>query len=70
LLSIVSIAGYLIFGIECKDGWIIFILMIFANPSFIYVLSFFFQKEETASLAIKMIYFVIGLIAPLTIAIL
>jgi hypothetical protein len=44
--------------------------MIFANPSFIYVLSFFFQKEETASLAIKMIYFVIGLIAPLTIAIL
>lgn len=30
----------------------------------------FFQKEETASLAIKMIYFVIGLIAPLTIAIL
>jgi len=34
------------------------------------VLSFFFQKEESASLAIKLIYFVIGLIAPLTIAIL
>lgn len=44
--------------------------MIFCNPAFIYFLSFLFEKEETGSLVVKMIYFVIGIIGPITITIL
>jgi len=45
-------------------------LLIFANPAFIYFLTFIFEKEETGSLVVKMIYFVIGIIAPIAISIL
>jgi hypothetical protein len=44
--------------------------MIFSNPTFIYFLSFLFEKEETGSLVVKMIYFIIGIIGPITISIL
>ena len=45
-------------------------LLIFANPAFIYFLTFIFEKEETGSLVVKMIYFIIGIIAPIAISIL
>ena len=45
-------------------------MLIFANPAFIYFLTFIFEKEETGSLVVKMIYFVIGIIAPIAISIL
>jgi hypothetical protein len=44
--------------------------MIFSNPTFIYFLSFLFEKEETGSLVLKMVYFIIGVIGPITISIL
>ena len=44
--------------------------MIFANPAFIYFLSFLTEKEETGSLVVKMIYFVIGIICSITVTIL
>lgn len=45
-------------------------MLIFANPAFIYFLTFIFEKEETGSLVVKMIYFIIGIIAPIAISIL
>jgi hypothetical protein len=45
-------------------------VLIFANPAFIYFLTFIFEKEETGSLVVKMIYFIIGIIAPIAISIL
>lgn len=43
---------------------------IFTNPAFIYFFSFLFDKDETGSLVIKMLYFVIGIIGPITMSIL
>lgn len=44
--------------------------MIFANPVFIYFISFLFEKEETGSLIVKIIYFIIGIIAPIVLSVL
>ena len=41
--------------------------MIFANPTFVYFMSFLFEKEESGSLGVKMIYFIIGIIMTITI---
>jgi 1,4-dihydroxy-2-naphthoate octaprenyltransferase len=70
LPSVVAIFSIWAFGINVDDVWILFTLLIFANPSFIYFLSFIIEKEETGSLVVKMIYFVIGVIAPIAISIL
>jgi hypothetical protein len=67
---LVAIIGLQIFNIEVEDVYILFIFMIFSNPTFIYFLSFLFEKEETGSLVVKMIYFIIGVIGPITISIL
>ena len=48
----------------------LFLITIFANPAFIYFYSFLFDKDETGSIVIKMVYFVLGIIAPLAISIL
>ena len=70
LPSVVAIIGVQAFGIQVDQVWILFLLLIFANPAFIYFLTFIFEKEETGSLVVKMIYFVIGIIAPIAISIL
>jgi hypothetical protein len=44
--------------------------VVFANPAFIYAFSFLFDKDESGSLVIKMLYFIFGIIAPITISIL
>lgn len=48
----------------------IFLVVVFANPAFIYAFSFLFDKDESGSLVIKMIFFLFGIIAPITISIL
>lgn len=68
--SIVGILGVWGFGIDVPDVWVLFLVNIFANPPFIYFLSFLFDKEETGSLVVRMIFFVIGIVAPIAIAIL
>ena len=70
LPSVVAIIGVQAFGVQVDQVWILFLLLIFANPAFIYFLTFIFEKEETGSLVVKMIYFVIGIIAPIAISIL
>jgi len=44
--------------------------MILANPPFLYFFSFLFDKDDAGSLAIKMVYFLIGVVAPITVSIL
>ena len=45
-------------------------MMIFANPPFIYTCSFLFQTDEAASLATKLFFFLMGIIAPIVISVL
>jgi hypothetical protein len=44
-----------------------FIINLFANPVFVYAISFFFDRDEAGSLAIKVIFFIFGIIAPITV---
>jgi hypothetical protein len=46
LLSIVSILGYYLFDLDVPQAWVIFLVMIFNNPPFIYFISLLVQKEE------------------------
>jgi len=71
--SIPSICGIIfikVFDIDVPYVWVLFILNVFTNPAFIYFFSFLFDKDETGSLVIKMIYIVIGIIGPITMSIL
>jgi hypothetical protein len=44
--------------------------MIASNSPFIYFISFLCKNEETGSLVVKLLYFLIGLIAPIAISVL
>jgi len=68
--AIVAILGILAFGLEVPGCWILFLTNIFANPVSIYCLSFLFDRAESGSLAVKIIYFLLGIIAPITISVL
>lgn len=68
--SIVGIIGVHAFGIDVPQVEIIFLIMIFANPAFVYFFSFLFEKDETGSLILKMFYFVMGMIAPIVVSVL
>jgi len=46
------------------------LIHIFANPAFIYFFTFLFDKDEAGSLSIKLLYFIIGLIAPIAVSVL
>lgn len=58
------------FGIDVPDIEYLFIIMIFANPAFVYFFSFLFEKDETGSLVLKMFYFLLGMIAPIIVSVL
>ena len=62
--------SFKVFDIDVPYVWVLFILNVFTNPAFIYFFSFLFDKDETGSLVIKMIYIVIGIIGPITMSIL
>ena len=70
LPAIVGIIGVHAFGLDLPEVEWLFTVMIFANPAFIYFLSFLFEKDDSGSLAIKLVYFVFGVIAPIAISIL
>lgn len=53
-----------------KPSWLLFLINIFANPPFIYFLSFFFSKDEAGSSFVKLIYIVFGIIGPIAVSIL
>jgi len=68
--SIVAICGIHYFDIAVPKVEWLFLATVFSNPAFIYFFSFLFEKDETGSLLIKMVYFVIGIIGPIAISIL
>ena len=45
-------------------------MSIFANPVFIYFLSFLFEKDDTGSFALKVIFLLFAMIAPVVISVL
>lgn len=66
--SIPALVGLLfvgIFEIDVPSVWVLFLLTTFANPVFLYAFSFFFKNEASASFMIKILYFSLGIIAPL-----
>jgi hypothetical protein len=68
--SIVGIIGVHAFGIDVPGVEYLFIVMIFANPPFVYFFTFLFDKDETGSLVLKMFYFIMGMIAPIVVSVL
>lgn len=66
--SVPAITGLIfvkIFDIDVPGVWYLFVLIVLANPVFIYAFSFLFSKDESGSFVIKIIYFCFGIIAPL-----
>ena len=70
LPAVVGIIGVHAFGIDVPNVEYLFLVTIFANPAFVYFFSFLFEKDETGSLVIKMLYFVLGIIAPIAVSVL
>lgn len=70
IAAIVGIVGVKAFGIDVPDVQWLFLATIFANPAFVYFFTFLFDKDETGSLVIKMFYFIMGMIAPITVSVL
>lgn len=70
LPSAVGIFGVWAFGIDCPQAWVLFTIHMFANPPFIYFLSLLFEKEEAGSLAVKIVFFLVGIAAPIAVSIL
>ena len=68
--AVVGIIGVHAFGLDIPDIAYLFGAIVLVNPAFLYFFSFFFDKDETGSLVIKMFYFVFGIIAPIAISIL
>jgi len=66
--SIPALVGLLfvgIFDIDAPQAWVLFLLIVLANPVFLYAFSFMFAKQESGSFVIKIIYFSLGIVAPL-----
>ena len=68
--ALFGIAGVYAFDIDVPQVWVLFLLHILAAPVFLYFLSFLFEKEESGSLVVKMVFFVVGIVAPIAISIL
>jgi len=66
----VALLGIYMFDVDVPGVYKLFGLVIFANPVFIYFVSFFFDKDESGSLAINIIFFIFGIIAPISLTIL
>ena len=64
-----AIFGVWLFDIDAPEVMYLFFGIVLVNPLFIYVFSFFFEKEDTASMAIKIVYFLYGIIFPIMTAI-
>jgi hypothetical protein len=59
-----------VFDLDIPNVYWLFIAIVLANPAFIYFFSFLFEKDDAGSLAIKLVYFLFGMIAAIAITIL
>lgn len=65
--SIPAVVGLIfvkVFDITVPKVWVLFGLIVLANPVFVYALSFLFAKEDAGSFAIKLLYMTFGFVAP------
>ena len=58
------------FEIDAPESEVVFAVFSLTNPVFIYALSFFFESELTASVLIRVGYFVLGGLAPIAMQVL
>ena len=68
--AIVALLGIWMFNIEVDEIYYLFGLVVLANPVFVYFVTSFFDKDESGSLAINVIFFVFGIIAPIALSVL
>jgi hypothetical protein len=62
--AIVGLIFVQVFNITVPQVWLLFLLIVLANPVFVYALSFMFAKEDAGSFAIKLLYMTFGFVAP------
>ena len=62
--AIVGLIFVKVFNIVAPQVWLLFLLIVLANPVFVYALSFLFSKEDAGSFAIKLLYMTFGFVAP------
>jgi hypothetical protein len=65
-----GIVGVHAFGLDVPKVEYLFLVTVFANPAFIYFFSFLFENVDSGSLTIKILFFLLGIIAPIAISIL
>ena len=62
--AVVGLIFVKVFDIIAPKVWVLFGLIVLANPVFVYALSFLFAKEDAGSFAIKLLYMTFGFVAP------
>jgi len=67
MFAIILIAAY---DMDLPGVWVLIVLNIFANSPFLYVVSFFFEKSDSASTATGLVLFIFGFIGPIAVFIL
>ena len=68
--ALVAIGCIYAFGLKLPDVEVLFLIHIFANPAFIYFFSFLFEKDDAGSLALRMLYFIFGVIGSIAVSVL
>ena len=48
------------FDVDMPKVWVLLILLSFANPPFVYFISFLFKKAATGSLVMRLFYILVG----------
>lgn len=68
--AIAAVIAIKVFDVDVPYAWVLLILVVLANPAFVYFFSFFFEKDDAGSLSVKLLYMLFGVIAPLAVSIL
>jgi len=68
--ALIGVIGVKAFDLDVPDVGYLFIAVVFCNPPFLYFLSFFFDKDESGSFFVKILFFLIGVIAPIAVSVL
>lgn len=58
------------YDMDLPQVWVLIIINIFANPPFLYALSFAFAKADAASTAVGFLLFLVGFLGPIALFIL
>jgi hypothetical protein len=67
MFALILIAAY---SMALPGVWLLIVINIFANSPFLYVVSFIFEKADSASTATSLVLFVFGFIGPIAVFIL